>query len=61
MIAPLMIRAMICTASPTDLSWVVMVVLKPMSRMMIVEKEFTTPLGMALFEVCKPNIKHRSC
>jgi hypothetical protein len=28
---------------------------------MIVEKEFTTPLGMALFEVCKPNIRYRRC
>ena len=46
--APLMISATICTASPTDLSSVVMVVLKPMSRMMIVEKELTTPLGIAL-------------
>lgn len=48
MIAPPMRRATICTASPTDLSWVVMVVSKPMSLMIIVEKEFTTPLGIAL-------------
>ena len=48
MIAPLMIRDTICTASPTDLSWVVMVVEKPMSRIMTVENELTTPLGIAL-------------
>jgi hypothetical protein len=48
MMAPLINRATICTASPTDLSCVVIVVLKPMSRMIIVEKEFTTPFGMAL-------------
>lgn len=41
-------RATICTASPTDLSSVVFVVLKPMSRMMMVENELTTPLGIAL-------------
>jgi len=40
--------AMIWTASPTDLSLVVMVVSKPISRMIIVENEFTTPLGIAL-------------
>lgn len=48
MMAPLMRRPIIWTASPTDLSSVVMVVEKPMSLMMIVEKEFTTPLGIAL-------------
>jgi hypothetical protein len=41
-------REIICTASPTDLSLVVIVVSKPMSRIMMVEKELTTPLGMAL-------------
>lgn len=46
--APLTIKATICTASPMDLSSVVIVVLKPISRMMIVEKELTTPLGIAL-------------
>lgn len=45
---PPMKRATICTASPTDLSSVVFVVLKPMSRMMMVENELTTPLGIAL-------------
>lgn len=29
-----------------------MVVSKPISRMIIVEKELTTPLGIALFRVC---------
>jgi hypothetical protein len=48
MIAPLINKATIWTASPTDLSCVVIVVLKPISRMIIVEKEFTTPLGIAL-------------
>lgn len=48
MIEPPMISEIICTASPTDLSWVVFVVENPMSRMMIVEKELTTPLGIAL-------------
>lgn len=43
--------ATICTASPTDLSWVVSVVSNPISRMMTVEKELTTPLGMALEKV----------
>lgn len=45
---PPMSSATICTASPTDLSCVVVVVSNPMSRMMTVEKELTTPLGMAL-------------
>lgn len=45
---PPIISAIICTASPTDFSSVVLVVLKPISRMMIVENEFTTPLGIAL-------------
>lgn len=48
MMLPPMIRATTCTASPTDLSSVVLVVLKPMSRIMTVENELTTPLGMAL-------------
>lgn len=48
MTVPPMSSAMICTASPTDLSCVVLVVLKPRSRMMIVENELTTPFGMAL-------------
>lgn len=47
MIAPPMMRPMIWMASPTDFSWVVIVVLKPMSRIMMVEKELTTPLGIA--------------
>jgi hypothetical protein len=63
-IAPPIMRAMIWTASPTDLSSVVRVVENPLthvsscnrlfgpgltiSRMMTVEKEFTTPFGMAL-------------
>jgi hypothetical protein len=50
MIVPPIISATICTASPTDLSWVVLVVVKPISRMMIVEKELTTPFGMALID-----------
>lgn len=48
---PPMRSATICTASPTDLSWVVVVVSKPMSRIMTVEKELTTPLGIALEKV----------
>lgn len=40
--------AMIWTASPTDLSSVVLVVEKPISRIMTVEKELTTPFGIAL-------------
>ena len=48
MIDPPISSAAICTASPTDLSCVVLVVLNPMSRMMMVENEFTTPFGMAL-------------
>lgn len=66
-IAPPISNAMICTASPTDLSSVVFVVVKPwrisqyfrkfipskkavftISRMMTVENELITPLGMAL-------------
>ena len=47
-IVPPMISATICTASPTDLSCVVLVVLKPMSRIIIVENELTTPFGIAL-------------
>jgi len=45
---PPMSREMICTASPTDFSFVVIVVSKPMSRMIMVEKELTTPFGIAL-------------
>lgn len=47
-IVPPMISATICTASPTDLSCVVLVVLKPMSRIIMVENELTTPFGIAL-------------
>lgn len=47
-IAPLISNATICTASPTDLSSVVKVVVKPISRIMIVEKELMTPFGIAL-------------
>lgn len=47
MIAPPMMRPIIWMASPTDFNWVVMVVLKPISRIMTVENELTTPLGMA--------------
>ncbi len=47
-IVPPMIKATICTASPTDLSSVVLVVENPRSLIMIVEKELTTPFGIAL-------------
>ena len=50
-IIPPMSNATIWVASPTDFSSVVLVVEKPMSRMIIVEKEFTTPFGIAL-SVC---------
>jgi hypothetical protein len=46
-IAPPMTSAMIWTASPTDLSSVVLVVENPISSMMIVENELTTPFGIA--------------
>lgn len=49
-IIPPMSNATIWVASPTDFSSVVLVVEKPMSRMIIVEKEFTTPFGIALSE-----------
>jgi len=46
-------RAMIWIASPTDFICVVLVVLKPISRMMIVEKEVIAPFGIALFVSCE--------
>ena len=46
-IVPPMTRATITTASPTDLSSVVLVVENPISSMMIVENELTTPFGIA--------------
>lgn len=55
---PPMRSATICTASPTDLSCVVVVVSNPMSRMMTVEKELTTPLGMALENNLSRAIQH---
>lgn len=39
---------MTCTASPTDFNSVVLVVENPISRMITVEKELTTPFGIAL-------------
>lgn len=50
-IMPPIKRATIWIASPTDFSSVVLVVEKPRSLMIIVEKEFTTPFGIALDEV----------
>lgn len=47
MMVPPIRRATIWIASPTDLSSVVLVVVKPRSRMMMVEKLLTTPFGMA--------------
>jgi len=46
-IVPPMTSAMITTASPTDLSSVVLVFENPMSSIMMVEKELTTPFGIA--------------
>lgn len=45
-IIPPIIKATIKTASPTDLSSVVFVVVNPMSLMIIVENELMTPLGI---------------
>ena len=45
--APPIIRATTCTASPTLFISVVIVVLNPRSLMMTVLNEFSTPLGMA--------------
>lgn len=46
---PPITRAMIWIASPTDFICVVLVVLKPISRIVIVEKEVIAPFGIALF------------
>lgn len=46
-IEPPIQRATTWTALPTEFSSVVLVVEKPRSRMMIVEKELTTPFGTA--------------
>jgi len=48
MMAPLIRRPMTWVASPTDFSSVVLVVLKPISLIITVENELTTPLGIAL-------------
>lgn len=45
---PLMMSATICVASPTDFNSVVLVVENPISSMIMVEKELTTPFGIAL-------------